>query len=388
MSSTPISPFKPRLNSVDMLRGLVMVIMVLDHVREYFGSININPTDPSVTTPALFWTRWITHFCAPVFVLLAGTGAYLAGRRGKTTRELAMFLFTRGLWLVFLELTIIRLGMTFDLTYKLVPLTVIWAIGVSMMVLAGLVFLPVAQIAIIGVTIIIGHNALDGFQVKGFSALELLWRVLHQRGPLIATRDHFVLCLYPVLPWIGVMASGYALGSIFDWEASKRQRFLIILGCLLSLGFVILRGSNLYGDPTSWTAQANWTYSLFSFLNCEKYPPSLLYLFMTLGPALIVLAIFEHLTIKPLVTLGRVPLFFYILQWYLIHVLAIIVGKIMGVDVSWMVVNGPFSAPQDYGYSLSFVYVMWGVTMLLLYPACAWFARIKASRRDGWLSYF
>ncbi|MDB5350764.1 MAG: hypothetical protein JWN86_2011 [Planctomycetota bacterium] len=382
---------RPRLESVDMLRGLVMVIMVLDHVREFFGHININPVDLSRTTAPLFFTRWITHVCAPVFVFLAGTGAYLAGSRGRPRSAQARFLFTRGLWLVFLEFTAVRLGMTFDLTFQFVPLTVIWVIGVSMMILAGLIYLPTPAIGVLGVAMIAGHNAFDGVKPESWGPFADVWRLLHQLGPLRFTiAGRTILVLYPLIPWIGVMAAGFAFGSLLKIpRVSLRRGVLLSLGLTMTAAFVALRWSNLYGDPRPWTSQPRGPeFTILSFLNCQKYPPSLQFLLMTLGPAIAMLAVFDRgagRIGRPLVTLGRVPLFFYLLQWYLIHILAIAVDWCTGQPYAWLLHNGPFNAPEGYGYSLPVVYGMWVATLLLLYPLCRWFSGVKSRRRLGFL---
>ena len=378
----------PRVGSVDLLRGLIMVVMVLDHTRDFIGDLSIDPTDLGKTTVALFLTRWVTHYCAPVFVLLAGTGAYLMGTRGKTKRELALFLFTRGLWLIFLELTVARFGLTFDPTFGFLPLIVLWVIGLSMIVMAPLVFLPIWTIAAFGLILIFGHNALDRFDPEMSG---LAWSILHKRGLLGTVAGRPIFLLYPLVPWVSVMAAGYALGTLFGIDSKRRRAWLIGLGLASIALFVGLRWSNLYGDPRPWTTQADPTFTLLSFINCEKYPPSLLYLLMTLGPALVFLGIFDGGLGKlgrPLVTLGRVPLFFYLLQWFTIHLTAILVGIITGQPTRWLIGNGPFEAPPGYGHGLPIVYLMWVVNLLLMYPACAWFADLKRRRRDAWLSYF
>jgi uncharacterized membrane protein len=379
-----------RLESIDLVRGAVMVIMLLDHVREFVGTSRVNPTDLEHTTIALFLTRWITHFCAPAFVFLAGTSAYLAGMRGKSRSELARFLFTRGLWLIVLEVTVVRFGLTFDPAFRFIPLTVIWVIGVSMVVLSGLIFLPTSAIAAFGIALIAGHNVFDGLDAARMGSLGGLWRVLHQPGPLGAVWGRMIFVLYPLVPWVGVMAAGYALGAVYRLDARQRRALLFGLGLVLTLAFVILRASNLYGNPRPWSPQSSRAFTVLSFLNCDKYPPSLLFLLMTLGPLLAAVAVFDAGAGKPgrpLVTLGRVPLFFFTLQWYLIHGLAILVAWATGQPFAWLIGNGPFDAPAGYGHGLPFVYATWLVCLALLYPPCAWFAALRQRRRDAWLSY-
>lgn len=381
-----------RLESIDLLRGLVMVVMVLDHVRDFFGDSGADVLNPATTTIPLFLTRWVTHFCAPTFVFLAGTGAYLAGSRGMTRTELSKFLFLRGLWLALMEVTLARIGLTFDLKFAFFPLTVLWAIGASMMVLSLLVFLPTAAVALFGVVMVAGHNAFDGMQPRG--PYGDVWRVLHVRGMLdhkLAGRQ--ILALYPLVPWIGVMAAGYGFGAIvLHPRTDVRRRILAGLGIGMTALFLILRWSNVYGDPQPWSMQSRGpVFTAMSFLNCAKYPPSLLYLLMTLGPAIALLAVLDcglGPIGRPLATLGRVPLFYYLLQWPLIHSLAVAYNALVGEPYRWLLGSGPFQAPTGYGHGLPLVYAMWVVTLLLLYWPCRWFAGLKRRRKDAWLSYF
>ena len=381
-----------RLESIDLLRGLVMVVMVLDHVRDFFAHAGAEVLNPATTTIPLFFTRWVTHFCAPTFVFLAGTGAYLAGSRGMTRPELAKFLFLRGLWLALMEVTLVRIGLTFDLKFGFFPLTVLWAIGASMMVLSLLVFLPTVAVALFGVVMIAVHNAFDGIPPRG--PYGDVWRLLHVQGMLGHTLwGRPVFALYPIVPWVGVMAAGYGFGAIvLHPRPETRRRIFVGLGLAMTAAFVLLRWSNLYGDPRPWSVQTRGSiYSALSFLNCAKYPPSLLYLLMTLGPAITLLAVLDRGlgTIgKPLATFGRVPLFYYLLQWPLIHLLAVGYNAMTGESYRWLLGNGPFQAPPGYGHGLPVVYAMWGVTVLLLYWPCRWFAGLKRRRKDAWLSYF
>jgi uncharacterized membrane protein len=395
---------RPRLDSVDLLRGIIMVIMLLDHTRDFthWATPVFDPTNPERTWPALFFTRWITHFCAPLFVLLAGVGAYLQLGRGKTKRELSTFLWKRGLWLVVLEFTLVN----FLVTFQFNPLSfigvaqVIWVLGVSMIVLAGLVYLPSRVVAFIGVAMIVLHNLLDGIRVQDWQgpasgapdALSKLWMVLHQGGafPLFGDQTAIVFVLYPLIPWIGVMAVGYALGQVYDWEPELRRRLLVRLGVAMTVGFVALRASNLYGDPSQWAQQRSGVYTLLSFLNTSKYPPSLLFLLMTIGPGLIALAWFERLRpsrlSSALVVFGRVPLFFYMLQWLTAHTLGILLHVAAGKPWTQFVSDfGPW--PEGAGFDLPVTYAAWIAGTLLLYPICRWYAGVKQRRRDWWLSY-
>ena len=283
---------RPRLDSVDLLRGVVMVVMALDHTRDFFGGSVMNPRD--VNDPALFMTRWVTHFCAPVFIFLAGMSAFLYGSRGRSKLELSRFLLARGAWLVVIELTVVLFGWTFDPAINFFVLQVIWAIGWSMIALAGLVHLPHAAVAALALAMIAGHNLLDGIEANQFQDFRWVWLLLHEPGLMNPVPGVEVLAVYPLIPWIGVMAAGYAFGPVITFPEQQRRRWLLSSGFLLLGIFIGLRAANVYGDPAPWLAQESWGASLLSFINCEKYPPSLLYLAMTLGPALIALVVFER----------------------------------------------------------------------------------------------
>jgi uncharacterized membrane protein len=382
---------RARLDSVDLLRGLVMVVMALDHVRGFLHSATplFDPTDLARTTPALFSTRWVTHFCAPVFVFLAGTGAFLSGARGKTRGELSRFLLTRGLWLVLLELTVIRLALTFDPTYRLTPLQVIWAIGWSMVVLSALVRLPAWAVTTFGVAMIALHNLLDPLRSASFGPLGWLWAILHTGEPLEPFAGRQFIPLYPLIPWIGVMAVGYGFGRVFLLERERRRRLLLRLGVGLTLAFVVLRALNFYGDPRPWSVQGSGLFTLFSFVNTQKYPPSLLFLLMTLGPALVALRLFDREAgpvSRLLVTFGRAPLFYYVLHLYLIQILTIVFAVVRyGPRVGEAFAGGRL--PPDYGYGLWVVYAVWAGVVAALYLPTRWFADLKRRRREAWLSY-
>ncbi|HKS28194.1 MAG TPA: heparan-alpha-glucosaminide N-acetyltransferase domain-containing protein [Pyrinomonadaceae bacterium] len=390
----PVVAARTRLDSVDLLRGLVMVIMALDHVRDFFhhDALLFDPTDLSRTNGALFLTRWVTHFCAPVFVFLAGTGAFLSTMRGKTKGELSRFLLTRGLWLVLLELTVVRLGWTFNLDYTFNVGQVIWAIGWSMVALSVLIYLPLWAITMFGVFMIAVHNAFDPFKAATAGAMSGVWAAFHT-GELTETYGGIrFFPMYPLIPWIGVMATGYSFGQIFRLEAEKRRRVLLYLGLALTLLFVLIRATNLYGDPRPWSVQGNALWTFFSFINCQKYPPSLLFLLMTLGPAIASLAFFERVNLKPsalaapFVVFGRVPLFYYVLHLFVIHGLAVGFAFIKyGSKLQDAFQTG--RPPEDYGYSLPIVYLVWIGIILALYPICRWFAGVKRRRKEAWLSY-
>jgi uncharacterized membrane protein len=383
-----------RLEAVDLLRGVVMVLMALDHVRDAVSDARFNPLDLGHTDAALFLTRWVTHFCAPVFVFLAGTGAFLAGRRGKSRAQLAGFLLTRGLWLVVLELTLVRFGWYFNFDYHVLIAQVIWAIGWSMVALAGLVFLPTWAIAALGVVLVAGHNALDGVSADRLGLPPWLWVVLKSGGVVEVGWGSRLFVAYPVLPWLGVLLVGYGFGALWGLDHRRRRRLLTVLGLGLLGLFLALRSLNRYGDPRPWSEQATALFTLFSFVNCWKYPPSLLYVLMTLGPALLVLAWCDRSpgpVGRVLVTFGRVPLFFYLWHLPLIHVVAMGLAYARHEDVRFMFDNifmaGQERLPPGYGYRLAGVYLVWLAVLALLYPPCRWFAGLKGRHRAGWLSY-
>jgi uncharacterized membrane protein len=379
---------KPRLASIDLLRGLVMIVMALDHTRDFFSVGGFNPRD--VADPALFLTRWITHFCAPVFIFLAGVSAFLYGAQGRTAGAVSRYLLTRGFWLVLIELTVVRLGWTFDFNITFFGLQVIFAIGASMMVLAALVHLPRWAIAAIGLAMIVGHNALDGIKPEAFGAAAPLWNLLHQPGMVDPGVPIKVFVLYPLVPWIGVMAAGYALGPVFLLERASRLRWLCGLAAATIAGFVLLRASNLYGDPAPWVAHDSLLATALSFLNCEKYPPSLLYVAMTLGPALLLLAAFDGIRGRAadvISTFGRVPFFYYIAHLFLIHALAILFAWLTIGDVMWLFRPFPGGRPAGYGLGLPGIYLVWLGVIIALYPLCRWFAAIKRRRTEWWWTY-
>jgi len=383
---------KNRLTSIDMLRGIVLVIMALDHVRDMVTHPQSSDVSAALdfagSSGALFFTRWITHFCAPTFVLLAGVSAFLYGAtRQRSTGEIARFLASRGVWLVFIELTVIGFAWSFNLHSK--PfLQVIWAIGWSMIALSALVWLPRAAIASFGVVMIVAHNGLDGVQPL-LSEASPLWMLLHIPGTLTVSGTPVALIIYPLIPWIGVMALGYAIRPYFVGSNPERPKRLLLTGAVLTFSFLLLRLTNLYGDPTVWAMQQTTTATIISFLNVTKYPVSLQFLLMTLGPPLMLLGWFERLTgraAKILVTIGRVSFFYYVLHLYLIHVIGVSIGLFQGFTLHEMAVSF-LEIPPKFGLSLGGVYIVWVVTVMAMYPACAWFAGVKARRRDWWLSY-
>jgi uncharacterized membrane protein len=391
--SSSFALVRPRIESVDVVRGIIMILMALDHVRGYFGSLAASPTDLATTTPGLFMTRWITHICAPVFFLLTGTGAYL-GLRRRSRRELSWFLLTRGFWLILIEFTVVRFGWQFNVDYRLTVLTVMWALGWSMIVLSALVHLPTRAVAAIGVVLIAGHNLLDPIQAASLGALGPVWSVLHAPG-VVVPGDHLVFVAYPLIPWIGVTAAGFALGAVYEWDVERRRAFLVRLGLGLVAAFVIVRAINAYGDPVPWSPQRSVLSTVLSFVNTTKYPPSLLFLLMTLGPALLLLRAVDATTprvLRPALTIGRVPFFYYVAHIFVIHLLAVVVSYLRYGDAHWMFESPtlgqyPITQPDGWPSGLPVVYTIWIGVVLTLYPLCRWFADLKQRRREVWLSY-
>ena len=434
---------KQRIYSVDFLRGVVMMIMLLDHTRDFVhhGGLNSDPTDPATTTIPLFFTRWITHYCAPTFVFLSGISIYLQKLNGKANSELSRFLFTRGLWLIFLEFTIVRFGMVFNFDYGFFGMgQVIWVIGVSMIMMAALIHLPVGVVGVFGLLMILLHNLLDRFRLPPNIAFgggggegsvdptlaQSLWIILHQMG-IVPLFEHgpVIFFAYPLIPWVGVMAAGWAFGTVYGWESGRRKRLLLGVGIVVTILFLGLRASNLYGDPEPFETRAQFVqgaaearaqaeaagsppprravepqlseipFAVVAFLNTQKYPPSLLFLLMTLGPVLIILGLTDGIDARAIwqriaVTFGRVPMFFYILQWFTAHGLAIILSLMVGKQVAYLFMNSGENgdaAPPDYGFSLAVVYAVWIVGLILLYPLCKWYGNIKQRNKHWLLSY-
>ncbi len=405
------SPARPRLASVDILRGVAMVLMALDHTRGMVSGAQADPTNLAETTSALFLTRWSTHFCAPVFVFLAGTAAYLSTLRGKSKLELSRFLWIRGLWLIFLEFTLVRMGWSFSLKSSFVVGQVIWVLGCSMMVLAGLVYLPAWGVGLFGVIMIALHNCLDGFKAEEFGPFAWLWGILRGGSSVQLMPGLEFRPSYALVPWVGVMAAGYGCGPLLLLEPKSRRQTLLRLGLGMCAAFVLIRATNLYGDPQEWSAQKNGWFTCLSFINCTKYPPSLLFLLMTLGPGILLLALFEpeaeamnwrtnpsvgpegenrnwrFVLLHPFLIFGRVPLFYYLLHLPLIHLLAVLVSLPHYKPALGSFYYSRPAVGSGYGHDLWVVYAVWIASVLCLFPLCRWFASVKQRRKDAWLSY-
>lgn len=390
--STTVLPGKQRIDSIDLLPGFVMIIMALDHVRDFFhvAAVTGNPTDMNTTTPVLFFTRWITHFCAPVFVFLTGTGAFLAGRK-MSKQELSAFLFKRGLWLIAIELVIMNFIFSFNPHYSIVAVQVIWVIGWSLVILSVLHWLPLRVLLIIGLVLVLGHNLLDRFDAQPGQQV-LWWAFLHQQFFDIVTPDHTIFVLYPLIPWPGILLLGYCMGSLFtkEFDPVKRRQWLLKGGLLITLAFFVLRWINIYGDPSLWATQKDGVHTVLSFFNVTKYPPSLLFLCMTLGPALIALWALETAKGKWknfVVVYGRVPMFYYLIHFFLIHFICMIIFFSNGHTLTEGMKGFFWFRPDDFGYSLGGVYLIWAALVLSLYPLCKRYSEYKASHTQWWLSY-
>jgi uncharacterized membrane protein len=395
-----------RIVSLDIMRGLVMVIMALDHTRDFFTNLRFEPESLAQTYYALFFTRWITHFCAPLFFFLAGTGAFFYGRR-RTPTALTRFLWTRGLWLIVIEFTVVGTAWTFIFPWGFFG--VIWALGACMVLMAAIVRMPLRWVAVFAGVLILGHDLLDPVRPKQFGSWAWLWTILHVRGGALLPFGLRKFVLFPLVPWVAVMAAGYVFGSIYLMEKQRRQKLIAQIGLGLTVAFVLLRLTNLYGNPPvglggvsqgPWHIQPTVEKTVILFLDVEKYPPSLQYLLMTLGPSLLLLAWLDKKldqkdagqpispALSPLLTFGRVPLFFYILHLYLIHSLAVLVAVLSHQPVAWLFHGGfMFGAPDEWGFNLAFVYLMWITAIVILYFPCRWFEGVKQRRKDWWLSY-
>jgi len=390
-----------RVESVDVLRGLVMVIMALDHTREFFSNYGGNPLDAAHAPGIIYFTRWITHLCAPTFVFLAGTSIYLQFLR-KPRPQLARFLATRGLWLMVAELVVVSSMLTFHPSTHFFMLQVIWVTGASMILMALLIYLPLWAVTLFGAALVLAHNAFDGISPAAMGPFTgTVWRLLHVPGVLVPpATGNLWLNLYPLIPWPGIMALGFAFGSFLQCPPSQRRRAMLSLGAGSLLVFALLRWSNLYGDPGPWKQQVSGERTFMSFLDVQKYPPSLLFVLVTLGVSICLMAAFDAWQTRGsfkwlrsiLSVYGKVPFFYYVLHFTAIHLAALLTTAALGLDWRWWLRLAPAGSifagqPPGYGFSLPIVYLVWLAIVTLCYFPCKWFAGVKQRSKNPWLSY-
>jgi uncharacterized membrane protein len=390
-----ISLEKRRINSVDLLRGAVMIIMALDHTRDFFhfDAQTGSPLNLNTTTPILFFTRWITHFCAPVFVFLSGTSAFLQSAR-KSKKELSIFLIARGLWLIVAEIAIVNLILTFNIDFSFIALEVIWAIGISMVILGLMIWLPFEIILVVGLLIVLGHNSLDFYEKDQTTPFGATYDLIHRQGLHPLWEKHQLLILYPFLPWAGLMMLGYCLGKVLrNNDAVYRKRFLSIAGMSTIALFIILRFINVYGDPSAWSPRSNGFYTFLSFINSTKYPPSLFFMCMTIGPALLLMGWWDNIQngfTKIVSVYGRVPFFYFLVHLFVIHLVSAVTYFMRGHSFAEGVNSSAFIKfiqPGE-GVQLRYVYLVWLAVVIGLYPLCKWYDRYKTNHKEKkWLSY-
>lgn len=392
--ATSLSATKYRIESIDLLRGLIMLIMALDHTRDFFHLNTPNPTDLATTTPVLFFTRWITHFCAAIFVFLSGVSANLAGGR-RTKKQLSIFLIKRGFWLIAVEFVLITFAFSLDPLYHLFIFQVIWVIGVSMVIMGLLIWLPMPAIAVIGGLLFFGHDMLDFVKLPDTGSAGFLWELFFTArfNFIPADKNHSLILIYAILPWTGVMLAGYVMGQIYRpaFDQERRKRILLISGATLVILFIFLRAFNIYGDPAPWTTQKTIALSVISFFNVSKYPPSLMYLCMTIGPGLLLLSATEKVKSKLarlLIVYGNVPLFYYVLHFFVLRFFNVTLFFAQGFTAKDIVTPRQMMFhPAGYGFNLFGVYVVWLLTIAILYFPCRWYSQYKKTHRQWWLSY-
>jgi uncharacterized membrane protein len=389
---------KKRIESVDVLRGIIMVIMALDHTRDFFHS-SANISDPLAIpspSPWIFLTRWVTHFCAPTFVFLSGVSIYLQSLR-KTKKELSVFIIKRGIWLIIADMIILSFVFSFNPFYNIVFLEVIWAIGISMVILGLLLYLPFRIILALGFIIVLGHNLLDFIEASPNFKPSFLYNLVHSRGAVPFAPGHILLVFYPFLPWTGLMILGYCTGTYFssNYTAEARKKLLIKTGIFTILFFIVVRAINVYGDPQQWKTQSNWLNTIFSFINLQKYPPSLLFMCATIGPVLILLAYLENIknSFTDFVKVyGRTPFFYFVVHFFIVHLGATIVFFAKGHNMDDAMKAARqlpflFVMPGE-GFSLIVVYLIWLLVVIIMYPLCKKYDRYKTNHPEKkWLSY-
>jgi uncharacterized membrane protein len=387
---------KQRITSVDLLRGAVMIIMALDHTRDFFhyDAQLHNPLNLNSTTGVLFFTRWITHFCAPVFVFLSGTSAYLQSAR-KSKKELSIFSITRGLWLILMELTIVNLMLTFNIYFYTFALETIWAIGISMVILGLVIWLPFEVILVIGLLIVFGHNSLDFYERKQTGQFSVAYNLLHRVGFHPLGGKYNLLVLYPFLSWSGLMMVGYCLGKVLRNEnKAYRRKFLVITGLSVIALFIVLRIINVYGDPSQWSKQPTGFRTFLSFINASKYPASLFFMAMTIGPSLLLLAWWDDIQnsfTKIVSVYGRVPFFYFVVHFFILHTIVVITYFLRGHTFAETMADQGIAkfVYRGEGFSLAIVYLIWLSVVIAMYPLCKWYDMYKTNHKEKkWLSYF
>ena len=392
MTSTELNQ-KTRISSIDIVRGIVMVIMALDHVRDFFhaDASAFNPTDMTKTYPILFYTRWITHFCAPTFIFLSGVSIRL-GLQRKTKNELAKYLLTRGIWLIIIEQSVFRFVFSFSLQYDMLMFLVFWSIGGSMIVLAALIYLSPRTILIIGLAIIFGHNAFDIFRLTPGDAGYGIWTFLMQSGFVPPA----MVVPYALIPWLGIFLAGYGTGALYlkDFDAKQRRKILLNTGVAAIVLFIVMRAINVYGDLAPWEVQKNVVFTIMSFINTTKYPVSLLFTLMTIGPVLVLLSWLEktsNKTLERMSVFGRVPFFYYLMHFLVMHIAALSLYLIISgtpfSQLNFSITQTLGGIPKGFGYTLGWTYVAWAGTILIMYPLCVWYDRYKTTHKSWWLSY-
>lgn len=379
----------PRITSIDIVRGLVMLIMAIDHIRDlmHVSALGPSPTDLTTTTPALFFTRWITYFCAPIFVFLAGTSAYL-GLKNSSVEQARKFLLTRGLWLIVLEFTIITFGIWWDIHFQVLLFQVIAAIGLGFVILSWLLKVPARTLGFVGLFIIAFHGLMGLIPLKPGTVQQAIGTLLFGVGLIPLGAKHFLLAGYAIIPWLGVLLTGYGWGDLFERDAAQRKSLFWKIGLAVLAAFVLLRLTNLYGDPAKWAVQKDAVYTVLSFLNVSKYPPSLLFCTLTLGVMFLLLALVENWSnwvTRILQVYGKVPLFYYLLHWYLIHSIMFIILFAQGFGAADFKFGFTFGRPEaPNGLPLWGIYLVWIGVVVVLYPLCKWYGKYKAVHVGKW----
>lgn len=395
-SMIPVGNARQRIQSIDLLRGIVMVIMALDHTRDFFhhgSNMGADPMDLDTTTPFFFFTRWITNFCAPVFVFLSGTSVFLFEAKGRSKKEVSLFLLTRGLWLMLVEILIIV--PIWEFSYNSIDLQVIWAIGLCMVIFSAMIFLPIPVLFFIGIAIIFGHNLLDGIKIEKENFESFLWALVHERHAFPISENMRILVAYPFLPWLGLMITGYCMGTLYTqkFPGAKRKNILLSTGIGLTILFVLIRSINIYGDIHLWEKKGNSVYTVLDFIKITKYPPSLLFMLITIGIALVALSRLENVSNNKLsnkiAVFGKVPFFYYIAHLLVIHLSVFILFFITGGTCLQLDATGfnNSNLPPDFGFTLGVTYIVWIAVIVILYFPCSWYNNYKSTHHYKWLSY-